>query len=272
MRTVQIGGILLLLLTLAALVALRRSRDAVARPASIPEAPGPSPPDGPEESGDGGLVFDPPEIDLGALEPAEPRRLSVRWSRRGAGPLKIRSAYTGCGCVVASGLPDAMPEGASGTMTIDFRGRTLPGPFAMFVRVVTDRPPADVQTVRLRGFVGSSIVVAPAALRLASVSPGHVVHRSATIRPPPSRLDVAIAATLEGVAGAAAVVDPAERGAVGWDVECSIVAPEAPGPFTGSLLIRAGDDSLWRIPIYGTVVGTVAPPAVPPPAATGGAR
>src|SRR5437870_3699082 len=124
MRTVQIGGILLLLLILAALVALRRSRDAVARPASIseparaspaadaaggasaqPAVPSEHPPpvalaglgtaDGESETGDGGLILEPSEVDLGGVEAGEQRRVEVRWKRTGVGAVRIRSIYTG---------------------------------------------------------------------------------------------------------------------------------------------------------------------------------
>ncbi len=285
--------LLLLLLATTAFVAWRRPRDAPARPASL-MAPGGAPPGGPgggggggpppapgrlwppdhppdfaepeaesdrfDPGGDGGLVFEADEVDLGVLESKEPREVDVPWRRTGAGELGIRTVSTGCGCAVARGLPDRVPEGASGRLVVRFSGRSHAGPFTLWVRVLTDRPPGDLKRLRLRGFVGTATLVAPRAIDLGAVTPDRVVDVSVTVRPPPSRASPRVQALLTGLAGFADVVPPAELRARGSDVSVSVHAPSRPGPFLGWLQVVVGDEGVWRIPIRGTVVATSVPP------------
>jgi len=277
-RTVVIGGSTLLLLLIgAAFVGHRRSPDAVAPPASLT---GPDPP--------GGLAFERTEVDLGAVAAGEARRVEVPWRRTGEGPLGIRNVETGCGCLLASGLPRALPAGAAGTLVLDIAGRRAPGPFSLVVRVLSDRPPDDLHHLRVRGFVGSDTVVSPAALPLAALSPGRTVERLVTVRPPPGRERTPVEARLFGLLGETRVVEgPLIRatgggkepeGTVrGHDVIVVVRAPETAGPFAGHVEVRVGDEGLWRVPVRGTVVAARSPsmpaaaiPAAEAPAAAGG--
>lgn len=262
MRTLgTCGYLLLLLLIFAAFVAWRRSRDAAAPPASF--SPGAAPFDaegrerGPPWGGDAPLAFERDLVDLGVLSVGEGRSAPVRWRRRGTGPLKVRAVRTGCGCVVAGGLPDVVPEGAEGVLTVEVRGRTMPGPFTHVIHVVTDRPPDDVLRLVVRGFVGDAVVVAPGTFSLGSVPPGAVVDRAVTVRPPPDADAKDVAATFVGVEGDWQVTEPLERGAHGADVLLAFFAPIAPGPFSGEVEIRVGVRGVWRIRVTGDVARPV---------------
>ena len=290
--------LLLLLLATTAFVAWRRPRDAPARPASLtaPAAPLGVPPGLPgavphpgrtgggapapgrlwprdhppdfaepeavpsDPGGDGGLAFEADEVDLGILEPKEAREVEVPWRRTGGGELGIRTISTGCGCAVARGLPEKVPEGASGRLVVRFSGRSHAGPFTLWVRVLTDRPPGDLKRLRLRGFVGTATVVTPRAIDLGAVTPDRVVEVSVTVRPPPARLSAPVRAILTGLPGFADVGPPVELWALGSDVSASVHAPSRPGPFLGWLQVVVGDEGLWRIPIRGTVVAASTPP------------
>ena len=270
MRTVVIcGSTILLLLIGAVFVAPRRSPNADAPPASI-DKPGPDPPDPPDppDSPDpldrsdqpGGLAFDRLEIDLGLVPVGEARRVEVGWRRMGEGSLGVRRVETGCGCLIASGLPDVLPAGARGVLVLEVAGRASPGPFVLVVRILTDRPPDDLHHVRVRGYVGDDVVVSPPSLALAAVSPGRAIERIVTVRVPPGRAALRAArvdAVLVGLEGSVAVVEPVvarDRSAAGNDVIVTVRAPVVGGPFAGHIEVRVGTAGLWRIPIRGTVV------------------
>ena len=144
-----------LLLALAAACAVRSlAPSALHEPdlRSAARASEPDPPDGTDL-----LRFTPDERDLGRIDGGASARVAFPWRRGGAGDLRVFALETDCGCAVASGLPDLVPEGASGTLVLDLRGRSRPGPFAHVVRLRVDRAPDDVLRVRVRGFVGRAI-------------------------------------------------------------------------------------------------------------------
>ncbi len=259
MRTLGTSGYLLLLLLItAALVGLRRSRDAAAPPASFNFAP---------TSGDATperappLAFEREAVDLGVLAVGEPRSVALCWRRFGPGELRVRGVRTGCGCVVAGGLPDVLAEGATGVLTVSLAGRSLPGPFTHVVHVLTDRPPDDLVRLVVTGFVGPDVVVTPATFPLGTLAPGAVADRVVNVRPPPGAAAGKVSATFVGIEGDFEVVDPAEGGARGRDVALTLAAPFEPGPFEGLVEIRVGEAGLWRIPVRGEVATAVRPRA-----------
>ena len=295
MRTVRVGGPALLLLiaslslfVAAAHVASRHSRFAAPRPAScVPGAPWVAPRSSLPSSGvratserpparapagvgvadprpalgeGSSLLFEPSEVDLGRLAAGEARRVEVPWRRVGAGALRVRQVVTGCGCVVAQGLEGALPEAASGVLLLDLAGRARAGPFAETVRVLTDRPPDDVITVRVRGFVGGDTLVSPPSLVVGPVHPGESLVRWLTVRAPPGlpatgRGAPDVDAQFVGLAGTVRGLPPARPGAVGWDLEVTLTTPTARGPFAASLELRVGSERLVRVPIAGVVEG-----------------
>lgn len=220
-----------------------------------PAGRGPPPTDDPRPATEvEGLEFDPPEIDLGVLAAGEGKRIEVPWKRSGAGDLRVLEIQTGCACVVSSGLSDLVPEGAHGTFVLDVHGRSRPGPFAVTVRVVTDRRPDEIRRVRITGFVGSKTAVDPPSIHLGASSPGRAVHRAITVRPPPSAADAEAEADLMGLEGACDVGKPAERGALGSDVRVRVEAPRRPGVFSGYVEVRVRGEGTWRVPVDGEVV------------------
>ena len=263
MRTVRVGGALLLLLisalslvAAAAHVASRHSRLAAPRPAVLSSSPvAPTAPLAVSEGAAAALVFETTEVDLGRLAPGEVRRVEVPWRRAGPGTLRVREVAPGCGCVVARGLEGALEAGATGALVFEIAGRARAGPFAETVRVLTDRPPDDVHTLRLRGFVGDGVVVSPGALSLGPLRPGERLVRWLTVRSPPGGFAPAVDAKLAGLSGTIRGLPPGRPGAVGWDLEISLRAPLREGPFSGSLAVRVEGQAPVHVPVDGTVEG-----------------
>lgn len=232
----------------AALVAWRRSCPAAPRPADPSSATAPP-------AAEGALAFETTEVDLGRLAPGESRRVEVPWQRVGAGVLRVREVVPGCGCVVARGLAGALEAGSQGVLAIDVAGRPRKGPFSETVRVLVDRPPDDVVTLRVRGFVGDEAVVSPGALVVGPVRPGERVVRWVTVRAPPGQPPPPVDALLAGICGTVRGLPPGRKGAVGWDLEVTLVAPSHPGRFAGALAVRVAEATLASVPIDGVVEG-----------------
>ena len=201
------------------------------------------------------LVFEATDVDLGRLARGEGRRVEVPWRRAGEGMLRVREVVPGCGCVVARGLEGELEAGATGALVLDVAGRARAGPFAEFVRVLTDRPPVDVHTLRLRGFVGDGAVVSPGAILLGPLRPGERVVRWLTVRAQPGRSPPPVDVKLAGISGTIRGLPPGREGAVGWDLEVTLRAPWQVGPFSGSLAVRVGDDPPVHVSVDGTVDG-----------------
>ncbi|HVG94307.1 MAG TPA: DUF1573 domain-containing protein [Planctomycetota bacterium] len=249
-----------LLLALAAACAVRAL---VPSPSHEPEvrsaarASDPDPPDGTDL-----LRFTPDERDLGRIDGGASARVAFPWRRGGAGDLRVLALETDCGCAVASGLPDVVPEGASGTLVLDLRGRSRPGPFLHVVRLRVDRAPDVVLRLRVRGFVGSAVVVEPVALDVGRVATGLEVARVVTVRPPPgpdathaeARIEAYAEAQLVGVSGTCEVRGPARPGVRGADVLVRARVPDRPGPFLGHVELRVAREGVWRIPLRGEAV------------------
>jgi len=212
------------------------------------------------------LRFTPDERDLGRIDGGASARVAFPWRRGGAGDLRVLALETDCGCAVASGLPDLVAEGASGTLVLDLRGRSRPGPFVHVVRLRVDRAPDDVLRVRVRGFVGSAVVVEPVALDVGRVASGLEVARVVTVRPPPapdatnaearvvSFAEAWAEAQLVGVSGTCEVRGPARPGVHGADVFVRARVPDRPGPFLAHVELRVAREGVWRIPLRGEAV------------------
>jgi hypothetical protein len=133
------------------------------------------------------------------------------------------------------------------------------------VRVITDRPPDDVVRLVVRGYVGSTAVVAPASLALGVGAPGAWVERTATVRTPPRVGYADVEVSFVGLDGDFEVTEPAERGAHGCDVTLLFAAPFAAGRFSGRVDIHVGREGTWRIPVWGEVAAPRdRPPREPP--------
>jgi hypothetical protein len=244
MRPVAIGGtILLLLLILAAYVDARRSTAQGPSPASSPAR-------GPPASA---LVLDPDDVDLGEVAPGEPRVVDVAWSWPGPGPLRVLSVETGCGCLVAEGLPATLPEGGAGVLSLRVAGRRHAGPYELGVSVRLEAEGVREQHVRLHGFVGSKPAVDPDVLRLGAASPGAEVRRWISVRVPPSRAGGEVEARVEGLPGEARVEAPVAGTGAGADVYVLVVAPTRAGPFEARVSLRAGGEVVV-VPVRGEVV------------------
>jgi hypothetical protein len=169
-----------------------------------------------------------------------------------------------------------MPEGASGTLVLDLKGRTRPGPFLHVVRLRVDRAPDAVLRLRVRGFVGSAVVVDPPAVDVGRTATGLEVVRTVTVRAPPGSGEVRVDARLVDLEGTCEARGPARPGVRGADVVVHARVPARPGPFLGHVEVRVAREGVWRVQLRGEAVAPGAPaPAGDPPSRdrqAGGAR
>ena len=262
------GVLLLLLLIIAAFVVARRSPDAGPSPASMPDhgahvspvtASRPLADTGPPVVASG-LVVCCGYVDFGDLDPEDSVHVEIPWHRVGAGVLAVREVRTGCGCVRATGLPETIPRDAQGTLALDVRVPSRPGPFSLAVRVLTDRPPDDVARIDLCGFSGHDVYLDPTVIDLQVVPRGREVERVVSVRLPAALPDAAIRARLHGVEGVVSVHPPLQqpkrreggRSERGADLLVR-VRSDVPGPIEGVLEVVVGDGEPRRLPVRGSV-------------------
>jgi hypothetical protein len=245
------------------------------RPELGPLASAPRVPDAAHAgAGPPALVFD-TTYDAGRLDAGEPLRAEFPWRHEGAGVLRGVRAETGCGCAVASGLPSSIAPGERGVLVLDVAGRSRPGPFSLDVLVVGEGPAAEPVRLRVRGFVGSLVVVEPSSIDVDRVLVGAETTRFVVVRPPPGRETGEVLATVHGLAGSCDVGRPIRLGARGRDVRVTLHAPPRAGPFHAHVEVRVQGEGVWRLPIRGEAVPAIGAAVGPaearaPPAA--GAR
>jgi hypothetical protein len=205
-----------------------------------------------------GLLFEPCAIDLGAVPAGEPREAVVVWRRVGRGLLPAVRLARSCGCLRTEGLPESLPEDASGELRLRLAGASHPGPFRLVARAMAGGDsPRVLAVLEVRGFIGDGVAAAPAVLELGARSPGSRTARRVDVSLPPGAEGEAVAARLVGLPGEVEVVPPLVSRPRGSDVLLRVAAPETAGPFSGVLVVSAGDLRGVEIPIRGLVV---APP------------
>ena len=301
MRPVATCGVLLLLLLfIAAFVVARRSPDADPSPASMPGHSSPQSARGSPQSARGspqsahgqhvspvtasrplahtgppvaasGLVVCCGYVDFGDLDPEDSVHVEIPWHRVGAGVLAVREVRTGCGCVRATGLPETIARDAQGTLALDVRVPSRPGPFSLAVQVLTDRPPDDVARIDLCGFSGHDVYLDTTVIDFQVVPRGKEVERVVSVRFPAALPDAAIRARLHGVEGVVSVHVPLQpnwplqrnwplqpnRREGGWSERGADllvrVLSDVPGPIEGVLEVVVGDREPHRLPVRGSI-------------------
>jgi hypothetical protein len=201
------------------------------------------------------LIVEPPELDLGLVDPGGAVELSLTWRRAGAGTLRLLATRTGCGCAALRDLPMRFEAGSRGRAGLSLRIPSEPGPLEVPVRLVLDAPPPhDVLTLRVRAFVGTLAVVRPGWLDLGRRSPGSRVPATLEVHLPPGAAPdvtwdlIAWSGTVEAL--------PASRaGRQGPDLRLESAFGPRPGPVAGALRIDTAAGSVL-VPLRAEVVAT----------------
>lgn len=251
MRPFSRGQTLLALLTLAALAVWRASGthgDRSVRGAGGGDVPPPA------------LRLEPRTLDLGCVPPGTRHELVLGWARVGRGPLRVLGTHTGCGCLGLCGLPDVLPEGASGSLTLTFAAPSAPGPASTQARVVLDAPPPDdVLRITLEAFVGERLVAEPACLALGRRSLGGAFTQRFAVALPPQARAATVTAALVGVEGTCLVEPSPLRSQHGPDVLVTLRLPAQAGTVEAALTLAAPGAGTCVVPLSAVVVA-VAPP------------
>jgi hypothetical protein len=257
LRLLPSGPTLLALLTLAALAAWRVLPAPEARSVPSPAGGLPAVP---------GLLLEPRDLDLGCLEPGSRREVALAWRREGLGPIKVLAIETGCGCLGLTGLPCVLPEGAAGTALLALRAGTDPGPVEASMCVVLGvPPPGDVLRVRLRAYVGRSVVVRPAWLDLGRRTPAGRASSRFAVHLPPGTEAAEVAVHLVAWSGAVRCDPPLLVTQRGPDLVLESTFPSGAGLLTGALVVRTRSAGETVVPLRAEVVAACAHP----PAASG---
>ncbi len=112
------------------------------------------------------------EHDFGAMDSQATGKHGFVFRNVGEGPLELKKGSTTCKCTLSDIGSGVIPAGESGTVTLEWSGKTIVGPYAQTANILTNDPEKPRIELRIRGEMTAKARVVPETLVFSSVSAG----------------------------------------------------------------------------------------------------
>ncbi|MHB8899181.1 MAG: DUF1573 domain-containing protein [Thermoguttaceae bacterium] len=127
------------------------------------------------------VKVDETEYEFGAMDSEATGKHQFVFHNVGEAPLELKKGSTTCKCTLSDIGDSLIQPGQTGTVTLEWRGKTFVGPYTQTANILTNDPQNPRIELRIQGEITSKARVVPETVVFSAVSAGATAHASVRI-------------------------------------------------------------------------------------------